>query len=122
MSENEPGFRVDLGTGEDLDVSGWDAIDGLVDETQAARSHQAQVDHASLYRQCFSSGPGRYVLEDLINIFFKQDVVVATDEPGSLAPGIRQGQAHVVKRIFHMIEFANTGGGKPTGSGAQSEE
>ncbi len=115
-----PGFSVDLGTGEDLEVGGWDALEGLAPD-QKDREWQAQVDHASMYRQAFSSPAGRYVLDDMIQMFFKQDIVRGEDPPGSLLPGIRQGQAHVVKRIFHMIEFANTGGGKPTGTGAPEE-
>ena len=116
-----PGFSVDLGDGDPLEVGGWAALEGLAPD-QLAREFQAQVDHASLYRQCFSSSAGRYVLNDLIELFFKQDIVHGEDPPGSLLPGIRQGQAHVVKRIFHMIEFANTGGGKSTGTGVISEE
>ena len=122
MSAKAPGFTIDLGGPEPLEVGGWEGIDSLDDPEQAARTRQEQVDHASLYRQCFSSNAGRYVLNDLIEQFFKQDIIIATDEPGSLVPGIRQGQAHVVKRIFFMIEFANTGGGKPTGSGVVTEE
>ena len=121
MAAQAAGFSVDLGDDKPLEVSGWAAIDGLADD-QMAREWQAQVDHASMYRQCFSSNAGRYVLNDMIEMFFKQDVVLGTDEPGSLLPGIRQGQAHVVKRIFLMIDFANTGGGKPTGTGVKSEE
>ncbi len=122
MSEQAPGFTVDVGSGDPLEVGGWAEIDGIVDPKQADRTRKEQVDHASMYRQCFSSPAGRYVLNDLIECFFKQDIVVGEDPPGSLNPGIRQGQAHMVKRIFFMIEFANTGGGKPTGPGAQTED
>ncbi len=115
-----PGFSIDLGGGEPLEVGGWKMIDGQFDNNQDSTLQQ-QIDHASLYRQCFSSSAGRYVLDDLIDMFFKQDIVEAGDAPGSQAPGIRQGQAHVVKRIFSMIEFANTGGGKPA-SGTISQE
>lgn len=121
MNAKAPGFSVDLGAGEALEVGGWDTIEGLADDNKA-RAFQEQIDHASLYRQCFSSSAGRYVLNDLIEMFFKQRIVESTDPPGSFAPGIRQGQADVVKRIFHMIEFANTGGGKPTGAGVQQED
>ena len=115
------GFSVDLGDGDPLEVLGWDTLEGLAPD-QNAREFQKQVDHASMYRQCFSSPAGRYVLNDFIELFFKQDIVHGEDPPGSPLPGIRQGQAHVVKRIFYMIEFANTGGGKLTGSGVLSEE
>ena len=122
MSATAPGFSVDLGGDKPLEVGGWEGIDNIVDPEQAARSLQEQVDHASLYRQCFSTNAGRYVLNDLIECFFKQDIIQGNDAPGSLNPGIRQGQAHVVKRIFFMIEFANTGGGKPTGTGVVTED
>ena len=117
---NTPGFSVDLGS-EKLDVTGWDEIDGIAKDNRG-KILQDQVDHATLYRQCFSSSAGRYVLDDLIQQFFKQDIILESDPPGSLAPGIRQGQASIVKRILYMIEFANTGGGKPTGSGVPTEE
>ena len=121
MNSKAPGFSVDLGSGEPLEVGGWADIEGLAEDNKA-RAFQEQIDHASLYRQCFSSSAGRYVLNDLIEMFFKQRIVDANDPPGSLAPGVRQGQADVVKRIFHMIEFANTGGGKSTGPGALTED
>lgn len=116
-----PAFSIDLGTGEPLEVSGWDAIEGLADD-QKDREWQHRVDHASLYRQCFSTTAGRYVLNDFIEQFFKPDIIIGNEPPGSLLPGIRQGQAKVVKRIWYMIEFANTGGGKPTGTGVPTEE
>lgn len=121
MTAKGPGFSVDVGSGDPLEVGGWEGLEGLA-EDQTARQFQAQLDHASMYRQCFSSPAGRYVLADFIEMFFKQDIVDGNDPPGSLLPGIRQGQAHVVKRILYMIEFANTGGGKQTGAGAISEE
>ena len=122
MTKNAPAFSVDLGDDDPLAVTGWAEIDGLLDGNQKARTFQGQLDHASMYRQLFSSEAGRYVLNDLIEVFFKQDIVDGNDPPGSLLPGIRQGQAHVVKRIFLMIDFANTGGGKPTGPGVTIEE
>lgn len=122
MTEKGPAFSIELGGDEPLEVHGWDAINGLLDDAQKGRTLQEQVDHASMYRQLFSSQAGRYVLNDLIECFFKQDIVDSDDPPGSFMPGIRQGQAHVVKRIFYMIDFANTGGGKPTGAGVQKEE
>ena len=116
-----PGFNIDLGAGDPLKVTGWEEIDGLVDDTRS-KVLQDQVDHASLYRQCFATSAGRYVLEDFLHSFLMADVIKEGDEPGSLMPGVRQGQANVVKHILYMIEFANTGGGKPTGSGVQIEE
>ena len=117
-----PGFGVDPGWRDPLEVKGWDALDSIGAEEQSERQFQDELDHCTMYRQCFSSEPGRYVLTDLINTFFKQRIVQAEDPPGSLRPGIRQGQADVVIRIFRMIEFANTGGGKITGSGVVPEE
>ena len=117
-----PGFGVDPGGGDPLKVEGWDALDSIGAEEQSKRQFQDELDHCTMYRQCFSSEAGRYVLNDLINMFFKQRVVQPADPPGSPSPGIRQGQVDVVIRIFRMIEFANTGGGKLTGSGADPEE
>ena len=118
---NTPVFQVDPGGGDPLEIKGWAAIDSL-GEDQKARTLENQLEQASMYRQCFSTDAGRFVLTDLMELFFKQDIVHYDDPPGSLRPGIRQGQASMVKRIFYMIEFANTGGGKLTGSGVISEE
>lgn len=122
MSAKGPGFSVDLGTGEDLEVSGWDALETDVVEDQKKATFDDQLDQASMYRQCFSTPAGRHVLADFIHMFLMADIVLEGDEAGSLTPGIRQGQANVVKRCLYMIEFANTGGGKPTGTGVQTEE
>lgn len=115
-----PSYEIHIG-GEPVELKGWAAIDSLA-EDQKARTLKDQLDAASLYRQCFSSDAGRFVLTDLMEQFLKQDIIRADDAPGSPLPGIRQGQAHIVKRIFYMIEFANTGGGKLTGSGVIREE
>lgn len=122
MTAKAPGFTVDLGDDSPLEVGGWDGIEGIPDKAKNAQALQQQVDHASVYRQLFSTNAGRYVLNDLIECFFKEDIVRHNDPSGSNSPGLRQGQATVVKRILFMIEFANTGGGKLTGPGAQSEE
>lgn len=121
MSTKSPAFRVDMGGGDPLEVGGWAGLDGIA-EAELDRDFKTQLDHASLYRQCFSTSAGRYVLADFLELFFKQRIVDGNDPPGSLLPGIRQGQADVVKRILAMIEFANTGGGKQTGAGVVSEE
>ena len=115
-----PGYEIHVG-GVPIKIGGWREIDGLA-EDQKSRTLQDQLDTATMYRQCFSSDAGRYVLNDLINMFFKQRVVQPADQPGSPSAGIRQGQVDVVIRIFRMIEFANTGGGKITGSGVVPEE
>ena len=115
-----PGYEIYVG-GVPIKIGGWREIDGLA-EDQKARTLQDQLDTATMYRQCFASDAGRFVLTDLMEQFLKCDIIRTDDAPGSLNPGIRQGQAHIVKRIFYMIEFANTGGGKLTGSGVISEE
>lgn len=122
MSGKGPGFRVELGSGiADLELEGWAAIDGQFNtEEQQARFFQEQLDHSSLYRQAFATTAGRYVLEDLLKTFLMQRIVRPGDD--QFAAGIRQGQADVVHRILAMIEFANTGGGIPTGTGAKPKE
>ncbi len=114
-------FSIDVGGGETIEISGWDALESEAAEKLTSTQFQAELDHCTLYRQCFASTAGRYVLKDLIDTFFKQRIVEALDPPGSLLPGIRQGQADVVIRIFRMIEFANTGG-KQTGAGVITED
>ena len=109
-------FSIDMGGGDPLELGGWKDIDELGDD-QAAKIFQGELDTASMYRTTFASPNGRAVLNDLLGIFFKPDIIRLDDPPGSFAPGIRQGQALVVKRILFMIEFANTGGGKLTGGG-----
>lgn len=105
------GFTVPLEGGV-LELGGWGQLENMA-EDQRARILQAQLDHASVYRQVFSSPNGRVVLEDLLTLFLRQRIVRPDDT--QFAAGIRQGQADVVARILAMIEFANTGGGRPTG-------
>lgn len=116
-----PGFKVEMGGGEDLEVSGWDAIEGLAADAGNKEFKEA-VDHAGMYRQCFSTVAGRYVLADFMHAFLMCDIVGENDAPGSLIPGVRQGRASLVKHILYMIDFANSGGGRPTGSGVISGE
>jgi hypothetical protein len=106
-----PGL-ADLAEGLDADFGGWQGLEHLM-EDQRARQFQAQLEHASLYRQVFSTPNGRAVLEDMRQLFLRQRIVRPGDD--QFAAGIRQGQADVVQRILAMIEFANTGGGRPTG-------
>ena len=113
-------FQVELGGGaKPLEVEGWAALDGMYDNAakQSAEHFQAHLDLASIYRQACATPSGRAMLEDLIRTFFVQRVVRPGDD--AFAAGIRQGQVDVVRRMFSMIEFANTGGGRPTGAGAQ---
>jgi hypothetical protein len=118
MSSERQGFYSELG-GEPLELGGWDALEHLA-EDQKARQFAEQLEHASMYRQAFSTPAGKYVLQDLFTMFARQRVVQPGDDTHS--PGIRQGQADIVHRILAMIEFANTGGGRPTGPGATTEE
>lgn len=111
MSKPSAPFAVKL-EGGDLELGGWAALEHTMDD-QAGRVLEEQVAHASMYRQVFSSPAGRYVLDDLMTMFLRQRVA----KPGEdlLTVGIRQGQWDAVARILAMIEFANTGGGRPTG-------
>lgn len=110
-----PGFGPEL-AGQVLELTGWDAVDDLFSGADKARTFELQLEHASLYRQCFQTDAGRRVLEDLFELFLRRRIAVPGDPP--LTVGIRQGQADVVMRILAMIDFANRGGGLPTGPGA----
>lgn len=102
-------------------LEGWEAVSGnLAEELEAEQFAQA-LELASLYRMAFtSSEAGRRVLEDLERTFLMQRVVRPGDDQFTV--GIRQGQVDVVARILAMVEFANTGGGRPTGPGAAQQE
>lgn len=113
-------FHVELGSGlEPIERHGWDMLENP-NPGDIAQATQEQLDHASLYRQCFATTAGRYVLEDLVRTFLEARIVRPDDT--SFAAGIRQGQADVPARIIAMIRFANTGGGIPTGPNAQPIE
>lgn len=114
-----PGFGPEL-AGSELELGGWDAVEEAFNNKDKARTFSAQLEHASLYRQCFQTEAGRRVLEDLFETFLRQRIVRPGDDAHT--PGIRQGQADVVMRILAMIDFANRGGGQPTGAGVQPEE
>lgn len=107
-------FKVDLEGGE-AELGGWASLEHLF-EDQKARQFDQQLEHASMYRQVFSSPAGKYVLEDMMQLFLRQRIVRPGDD--AYAIGIRQGQADCVSRILAMIEFANSGGGRPTGTPA----
>lgn len=106
-----------------LNLSGWDAVDATAIRDAVEQMTEEQfaqaLELASLYRQCFATEAGRRVLEDLSRMFLMQRVVRPDDT--QFAAGIRQGQVDVVARCLAMIEFANTGGGQPTGAGANQE-
>lgn len=119
MADDGPGYRVNTSGGSPLEVGGWDSLEHLASD-QRERTLALQLDDATLYRQAFSTNAGRYVLEDLIRQFLVQRIVQPGDD--YFAAGIRQGQADIVQRILQRIEFANTGGGRPTGAGATTEE
>lgn len=114
-----PGFKFDVGSGEDLEVGGWDAIAGIGDKEQRDRQFQQMLDHSTMYRQAFSTPAGRYVLQDLMDGYLKQRIV--NPDQTERHDAIRQGAADMVQRILYLIEFANTGGGRPTGQ-SQPEE
>lgn len=112
-------FQVELGGGQKpLEVEGWAALDGMF-EAAAAQSDAHFREHlelASLYRVAFATPAGRQILQDLIRMFFMQRIVRPGDD--QFTAGIRQGQQDVVRRILSMVEFANSGGGRQTGPGA----
>lgn len=112
-------FQVELGGGQKpLEVEGWAALDGMYEAAaQQSQAHfQQHLDLASIYRQACATPSGRLMLEDLVRMFLMQRIVRPGDD--AHAPGIRQGQQDVVRRILSMIEFANSGGGRQTGPGA----
>lgn len=109
-------FRQELGNGRALDLGqGWAGIDNLTEQAQQLQEAQFQqmLELASRYRQTFSTDAGASVLQDLAAMFLFQRIVQPGDSEH--APGIRQGQADVLRRILSMVEFANTGGGRVTG-------
>lgn len=109
-------FQVELGGGQKpLEVEGWAGIDGMYEAAakQSDKHFQAHLELASVYRLAFATPAGRLVLEDLIRMFLMQRIVRPGDD--AHAPGIRQGQQDVVRRILSMVEFANSGGGRQTG-------
>lgn len=114
-----PGFKFDVGDGKPLELGGWDSINGIDDAEQRERQFQEVLDHATMYRQAFSTPAGRYVLQDLMEGYLKQRIV--NPDQTERHDAIRQGNADVVQRILYLIEFANTGGGRPTGQ-KQPEE
>lgn len=117
---NTPGFFAHLGNGRQMDLGqGWAGIEGLAEQAQKLEAEQFQqlLEVASLYREAFSTGAGAAVLEDLARRFLFQRVVRPGDDVH--APGIRQGQADVIQRILAMVEFANAGGGRVTGTTQQ---
>lgn len=114
-------FQVELGGGQRaLEVEGWAGIDGMYEAAakQSDAHFQAHLELASTYRQACATPAGRAMLEDLIRMFLMQRIVKPGDDAHT--PGIRQGQQDVVRRILSMIEFANSGGGRQTGPGANA--
>lgn len=97
------------------EASGWAGVDNLFE--QASKANEAHFEQmlelASWYRQAFTTEAGKRVLEDLAAQFLFQRVVQPNDT--QFAVGIRQGQQDVVRRLLAMVDFANTGGGRPTG-------
>jgi hypothetical protein len=97
-------------------AEGWAAIDGMATAAREANQKQFEqhLDMASNYRQALASPAGAAMLQDLCRMFLFQDIVKPGDPEH--AAGIRQGQQHVVRRMLAMIDFANTGGGRITGT------
>lgn len=93
--------------GEDV-LEGWEAFEARAGEKFDAKQLQDQLDHATMYRQAFTSQAGIYVLEELIRMYLRQRIAKPGDD--TLAIGLRQGGAEVVQRILFLIEFANKGG------------
>lgn len=113
-----PNYPLSAALGE---MGGWAGIDNLAEEARKANEAQFQrmLELASWYRQAFETEPGRRVLEDLSAQFLFQRVANPGDT--QLAVGIRQGQQDVVRRILAMLDFAHTGGGRPTGQAEPKE-
>lgn len=113
-------FRAELGNGQKpVEVDGWAGIDGMFEQASRldAQQFEQQLELATAYRQAFATPYGRLVLEDLVRMFMIQRIALPNDT--MLAVGIRQGQSDIPRRIFSMIEFANTGGGRVTGTPLQ---
>lgn len=77
-------------------------------EEQRELNARQQLEHCSRYRETFSTDSGKYVLQDLKNVFLSQRIVQPGDDLQTM--GIRQGLADAVNRILKAIEYAETGG------------
>jgi hypothetical protein len=114
-------FQVELGGGQKpLEVEGWAGIDGMYEAAakQSDKQFQEHLDMASTFREALATPAGRRMLDYLVRQYFMQRIVRPGDEEH--APGIRQGQQDVVRFMISMVEFANSGGGRQTGPGANS--
>jgi hypothetical protein len=112
-------FQVELGGGKaPLEVEGWAALDGMYEAAakQSEEHFKAHLDMASSFREALATAAGRRMLEHLMRTYFMQRIVRPGDDDHS--PGIRQGQQDVVRFMISMVEFANSGGGRQTGPGA----
>lgn len=101
----------DVGGGPPLKLEGWEALSTENAEKFAALQEQERLDRASLFRQCFTTDAGRYVLQDMITTYLGKRVV-DEHQNSARADGVRQGRQDVVADILFLIEFANTGGGR----------
>lgn len=100
-------------------LGGWKGLESDAAEKLSEQEFTQQLDHATIFRQVFESPNGQYVLKSLIFKYLRNRIVQPGDD--NFAAGIRQGHADVVQDLLFLIEFANTGGGRPTGA-AESEE
>lgn len=101
-------------------LGGWKGLDADAIESLSEQQFAEQLDHATIFRQVFGTENGQYVLKSLIFKYLRTRIVQPHDDQFSV--GIRQGHADVVQDILFLIEFANTGGGRPTGTGAGASE
>lgn len=112
-------FQVELGGGQKaLELEGWAALDGMYEAAakQSEEQFKAHLETASCFRLALATPAGKVMLDYLIRTYYMQRIVKPGDDEH--APGIRQGQQDVVRVMLAMIEFANSGGGRPTGPGA----
>lgn len=121
MTVKAPGMQFDVGGGEPLKLEGWDGLSSEAAENMQEAQFQTQLDRASLYRIAFTTEAGRQVLQDMISCYLGKRIVDPI-ENSARADGIRQGHCDVVGEILYLIEFANTGGGRPTVESPESEE
>jgi hypothetical protein len=106
-------IRFDVGGGDPLELGGWAGIDGIDRDDQREAERAQMLEHASYYRQAFTTDAGRRVLQEMIHAYLLTRVV--RPEQDERHDAVRQGQQDVVIRILKMIEFANTGGDSPGG-------
>lgn len=111
MSAKSP-VSFDVGGGDPLVAEGWASLDTDAAEALKEKEFQERLDQATMYRLAYTTEAGRFVLQEMINAYLVTRIVDPAQQ-NARADGIRQGGQDVVIRILQMIEFANTGGGRP---------